>query len=279
MRKAFTLIELLVVIAIIAILLAIVVPALGKAKELAKNIICKNHVKQQCMGTILYAEENGGRVPTTNSGYWFWDVSFWATNEISREAGIDYKVFFCPSNRLKKSEDARYWQYSWVYSWGVNLMQPQQLRNESVLTPDQQRAQYRVLPYIYMFDRYTQDAAGNIVSRMYRDFPTLLTGEDAVWITKLPEVRNSGATIMIMDAVISDAADNQNFSDIRTGGAYPNFGIADSTNHLSKRRSASTATTSFLPKGGNIGFVDGHVDWRKFESMQHRLTFGQWFWW
>ncbi len=63
MRKAFTLIELLVVIAIIALLLAIIVPALSKAKEITHRIICRNNIRQQCLGTIIYSEESDGWVP------------------------------------------------------------------------------------------------------------------------------------------------------------------------------------------------------------------------
>ena len=101
-KRGFTLIEILVVVAIIAILLAVIVPALGKAKEMVKKTICKNNIRNQCLGTILYSEANNGWVPTFPAGNWFWDISFWSTNEIARESGIDYKSFFCPVNRIKK---------------------------------------------------------------------------------------------------------------------------------------------------------------------------------
>ena len=57
-KKAFTLVELLVVISIIALLMAILIPALSRAKELAKRVVCANNMKQLGYAWIMYAENN-----------------------------------------------------------------------------------------------------------------------------------------------------------------------------------------------------------------------------
>ncbi len=60
-KKGFTLIELLVVIAIIALLLAILMPALQKAKEIGKRVVCCSLIRQMGIGNRTYAYENDGQ--------------------------------------------------------------------------------------------------------------------------------------------------------------------------------------------------------------------------
>jgi prepilin-type N-terminal cleavage/methylation domain-containing protein/prepilin-type processing-associated H-X9-DG protein len=68
-RNGFTLIELLVVVAIIAILMAILMPTLNRAKEQGRRAVCLNHIKTLTLGWMMYADENDDRI-VNGEAYW-----------------------------------------------------------------------------------------------------------------------------------------------------------------------------------------------------------------
>ena len=76
-RKAFTLVELLVVIAIIALLMSILMPALNKAREHGKRIVCLNNLRQITFCWIMYADENDDKIVNGMGGVNRTDEKAW----------------------------------------------------------------------------------------------------------------------------------------------------------------------------------------------------------
>jgi len=80
-QSGFTLIELLVVIAIIAILAAMLLPALGRAKLKAQGVACMNNTKQLSLGWIMYAGDNEDKTPgVLDDGSFPGSLAVWGTN-------------------------------------------------------------------------------------------------------------------------------------------------------------------------------------------------------
>ena len=94
MKKSFTLIELLVVIAIIAILAAMLLPALSKARERARSTTCINNLKTISTAIQFYANTYDDYLLPT-SPYWVWNISEIMYGD--KERAYTSKIFVCPT--------------------------------------------------------------------------------------------------------------------------------------------------------------------------------------
>ena len=255
-QKAFTLIELLVVIAIIAILMAILLPALSRVRETANRAACSSNIRQHLIGLIMYANENESKLPP-GAGYWLWDMNRQITSQLMKNIGLKLPeseedtsvpdVFYCPSNLTHKRSRLRCWDYH---------------------HPDGSRATYRVTGYFWLLD--TLNEQGESVK------PDIRGSGNKRWI-RTTNIKGAGTAELVIDVTLSDpvvstqAYPNGNFAQIIAGSGQGQYtGYYDTTSHLRSDKEGA---------GGNIGFVDGHVKWRHFKEMEKRYGATPIHWW
>ncbi|MHC4203073.1 MAG: type II secretion system protein [Planctomycetota bacterium] len=118
-QRGFTLIELLVVIAIIAVLMAILMPALRRVKEQGKMVSCLATLKQWNIIASIYTEDNDGKFWDSDPGtpaYW-WIVYL----EERYQSRIKNKLWYCPSaTKPRYTESGSEIDILHIYnSWGI----------------------------------------------------------------------------------------------------------------------------------------------------------------
>jgi prepilin-type N-terminal cleavage/methylation domain-containing protein len=259
--KGFTLIELLIVIAIIAILAAILVPVLAKAKERAQRISCANNLREYGMALRIYSGDANDNLPNTYSAAnptpanWLWDVP---TNTVDlllnngNERGMMYDPSFSQAD-----QDVR---------WNFGTVAPAPLN------------ELRVTGYVPTFpdmSQYYSNFGHMIVSNINFSFSAryLITDPAGDKIAAPDPTQRTLVTCAIISSGNQVTLGSDGFNGVPGLGGAPAQNV---TSHLN----------GIIPAGGNHAMLDGHVEWQKFSALKPALTkirsqnlTGVYFWW
>ncbi|HUD46872.1 MAG TPA: prepilin-type N-terminal cleavage/methylation domain-containing protein [Candidatus Baltobacteraceae bacterium] len=264
-KRAFTLIELLVVIAIIAILAAMLLPALSKAKIQAVKTECINNEKQQIVALEMYAGDFRDYLPDGTNGVWPWDMDGYLANQLIAY-GTQPLTWYDPGTEPK------FGPVDWFGNvpYGKVLGGNPSLWCWQLPYPDPGVAPgtgIRVQGYAQTF-LHTASYTGTLVTNTNEKLsststPGYFDNEGGV------PVGNLSRRPLTACATLNDTGDHDDFPTMETYN-WVNVDGGYMYNNTFKGHISAHLKNGTIPEGANIGMIDGHVEWRPFMQMIDR---------
>jgi prepilin-type N-terminal cleavage/methylation domain-containing protein len=258
-RKAFTLIELLVVIAIIAILAALLLPALAKAREKALRTLCLGNLHQIEVAMNIYTGQYNDKLPVWQGGNTAWDMPD-AVTRVLLKAGLTKKTFYCPGTAPR---------YTDLQNWAGPNPSGQTVGPNSTLWT--YSADYHVIGYLMAFSGGSLIASNQnttLQAESVRNFP--VAGTSTLY--------GPSERILMADVTI-----NQGTSPGTPGYLHPENNYSSIPGGFQWNGATYNHTTAHLngpvPAGGFAGYKDAHVEWHLFQDMTPRCLTAYTFWW